>query len=70
MNPRIITHCTLLSLWRTSFVRKVCREGEYYEDMIGSLRKNLADVADLLSIGKSSSRPMKAGKGLLNNCLA
>ncbi|KAI3806731.1 hypothetical protein L1987_22645 [Smallanthus sonchifolius] len=40
---RIIAHCIKRRfLWRTSFVRKVCREGEYYEDMMRYLRKNLA----------------------------
>ncbi|PWA79077.1 hypothetical protein CTI12_AA058520 [Artemisia annua] len=40
---RIIAHCIRRRLlWRTSFVRKVCKEGEYYEDMMRYLRKNLA----------------------------
>ncbi|KAJ9560475.1 hypothetical protein OSB04_005635 [Centaurea solstitialis] len=40
---RIIAHSIKKRLlWRTSFVRKVCREGEYYEDMMRYLRKNLA----------------------------
>ncbi|XP_076924145.1 uncharacterized protein LOC143586489 [Bidens hawaiensis] len=40
---RIIAHCIKRRLlWRTSFVRKVCRESEYYEDMMRYLRKNLA----------------------------
>nr|GFC42198.1 hypothetical protein [Tanacetum cinerariifolium] len=39
----IIAHCIKRRLlWRTSFVRKVCRESEYYEDMMCYLRKNLA----------------------------
>nr|XP_043637577.1 protein FAM91A1-like isoform X2 [Erigeron canadensis] len=40
---RIIAHCIKRRLlWRTSFVRKVCRESEYYDDMMRYLRKNLA----------------------------
>ncbi|XP_071737696.1 uncharacterized protein [Rutidosis leptorrhynchoides] len=40
---RIIAHCIKRRLlWRTSFVRKVCKEGEYYEDMMRYLRKNFA----------------------------
>ncbi|KAI3503517.1 hypothetical protein L1887_31960 [Cichorium endivia] len=42
-HKRITEHCIKKRLqWRTSFVRKVCREGEYYEDMMRYLRKNLA----------------------------
>lgn len=40
---RITEHCIKKRLpWNTSFVRKVCREGEYYEDMMRYLRRNLA----------------------------
>lgn len=40
---RITEHCIKKRLqWNTSFVRKVCREGEYYEDMLRYLRRNLA----------------------------
>ncbi|KAL4556457.1 hypothetical protein LXL04_039110 [Taraxacum kok-saghyz] len=40
---RITEHCIKKRLqWNTSFVRKVCREGEYYEDMMQYLRRNLA----------------------------
>ncbi|WCJ24791.1 Protein FAM91A1 [Euphorbia peplus] len=40
---RIVEHCIKKRLqWNTSFARKVCREGEYYEDMMRYLRKNLA----------------------------
>lgn len=39
----IIEHCIKKRLqWNTSFVRKVYKEGEYYEDMMRYLRKNLA----------------------------
>ncbi|KAL4559015.1 hypothetical protein LXL04_031147 [Taraxacum kok-saghyz] len=42
-HKRITDHCIKKRLqWRTSFVRKVCREGEYYEDMMRYLRRNLA----------------------------
>ncbi|XP_022975935.1 protein FAM91A1-like [Cucurbita maxima] len=40
---RIIEHCIKKRLqWNTSFARKVCRESEYYEDMMRYLRRNLA----------------------------
>ncbi|KAG8632888.1 protein FAM91 homolog isoform X2 [Manihot esculenta] len=40
---RIVEHCIKKrQQWNTSFARKVCREGEYYEDMMRYLRKNLA----------------------------
>lgn len=40
---RIIDHCIKKRLqWNTCFARKVCKEGEYYEDMMRYLRKNLA----------------------------
>ncbi|XP_059633312.1 uncharacterized protein LOC132276074 [Cornus florida] len=40
---RIIEHCIKKRLqWNTCFARKVCKEGEYYEDMMRYLRKNLA----------------------------
>nr|XP_043616969.1 protein FAM91 homolog [Erigeron canadensis] len=40
---RITEHCIKKRLqWSTSFVRKVCREAEYYEDMMRYLRRNLA----------------------------
>lgn len=40
---RIVEHCIKKRLqWNTCFARKVCKEGEYYEDMMRYLRKNLA----------------------------
>ncbi|KAK7852892.1 protein fam91a1 [Quercus suber] len=40
---RIIEHCIKKRLpWNTSFARKICKESEYYEDMMRYLRKNLA----------------------------
>lgn len=40
---RIIEHCIKKRLpWNASFARKVCKEGEYYEDLMRYLRKNLA----------------------------
>nr|GEU40864.1 hypothetical protein [Tanacetum cinerariifolium] len=40
---RITEHCIKKRLqWNTSFVRKVCKEAEYYEDMMRYLRRNLA----------------------------
>ncbi|GLU16139.1 hypothetical protein SLE2022_325890 [Rubroshorea leprosula] len=40
---RIIEHCIKKRLqWNTCFARKVCKESEYYEDMMRYLRKNLA----------------------------
>ncbi|XP_073014432.1 uncharacterized protein [Typha latifolia] len=40
---RIIDYCIRRRLqWNTCFARKVCKEGEYYEDMMRHLRKNLA----------------------------
>ncbi|KAH9756441.1 FAM91 carboxy-terminus protein [Citrus sinensis] len=40
---RIIEHCIKKRLpWNKCFARRVCKEGEYYEDMVRYLRKNLA----------------------------
>lgn len=40
---RVIEHCIKKRLqWNSCFARKVCKEGEYYEDMMRYLRKNLA----------------------------
>ncbi|KZV31579.1 hypothetical protein F511_13519 [Dorcoceras hygrometricum] len=40
---RIIEYCLKKRLvWSTCFAKKVCKEGEYYEDMMQYLRKNLA----------------------------
>ncbi|WZZ03905.1 hypothetical protein YC2023_089826 [Brassica napus] len=40
---RVIEHCIKKRLlWNTCFACKVCKEGEYYEDMMRYLRKNLA----------------------------
>ncbi|KAF2299726.1 hypothetical protein GH714_002864 [Hevea brasiliensis] len=40
---RIVEHCIKKRQpWNTCFARKVCKEGEYYEDMMRYLRKNLA----------------------------
>ncbi|GAV83251.1 hypothetical protein CFOL_v3_26699 [Cephalotus follicularis] len=40
---RVVEHCIKKRLlWNTCFARKVCKEGEYYEDMMRYLRKNLA----------------------------
>ncbi|KAF3340535.1 Protein FAM91A1 [Carex littledalei] len=40
---RIIEYCIKKRLqWNSSFARKVCKEAEYYEDMMRYLKKNLA----------------------------
>ncbi|XWS23930.1 hypothetical protein CRYUN_Cryun28dG0057900 [Craigia yunnanensis] len=40
---RIIDHCIKKRLqWNTCFARKVCKESEYYEEMMHYLRRNLA----------------------------
>lgn len=40
---RIVEHCIKKRLqWNTCFARKICKESEYYEDMMRYLRKNLA----------------------------
>ncbi|KAL7154824.1 hypothetical protein ABFS83_03G029400 [Erythranthe nasuta] len=40
---RVIEHCIKKRLlWNTCFARKVCKEGEYYEEMMRYLRRNLA----------------------------
>ena len=40
---RIIEHCIKKRLqWNSCFARKVCKESEYYEEMMRYLRKNLA----------------------------
>ncbi|KAL1546794.1 protein FAM91A1-like isoform X1 [Salvia divinorum] len=40
---RIVDHCVKKRLlWNTCFARKVCKEGEYYEEMMRYLRRNLA----------------------------
>ncbi|XWS14962.1 hypothetical protein CRYUN_Cryun35bG0053400 [Craigia yunnanensis] len=42
-HKRIINHCIKKRLqWNTCFARKVCKESEYYEEMMRYLRKNLA----------------------------
>uniref|UniRef100_A0A803RCA1 FAM91 N-terminal domain-containing protein n=1 Tax=Cannabis sativa TaxID=3483 RepID=A0A803RCA1_CANSA len=40
---RIVEHCIKKRLqWNTCFARKICKETEYYEDLMRYLRKNLA----------------------------
>ncbi|KQJ98688.1 protein FAM91A1 isoform X2 [Brachypodium distachyon] len=40
---RIVDYCVRKRLpWNSCFARKVCKEGEYYEDLMRYLRKNLA----------------------------
>ncbi|TXG52740.1 hypothetical protein EZV62_021909 [Acer yangbiense] len=40
---RVVEYCIKKRLqWNKCFARKVCKEGEYYEDMMRYLRKNLA----------------------------
>ncbi|EXB86660.1 hypothetical protein L484_013190 [Morus notabilis] len=40
---RIVEHCIKKRLqWNACFARKICKESEYYEDMMRYLRKNLA----------------------------
>ncbi|KAL0361776.1 UNVERIFIED_CONTAM: protein FAM91A1 [Sesamum radiatum] len=40
---RVIEHCIKKRLlWNSCFARKVCKEGEYYEEMMRYLRRNLA----------------------------
>ncbi|KAL6006480.1 hypothetical protein ACLOJK_037434 [Asimina triloba] len=40
---RVIDHCIKKRLqWNSCYARKVCKEGEYYEEMMRYLRKNLA----------------------------
>lgn len=40
---RIIEYCIKKRLlWNSCFARKVCKEAEYYEDMMRYLKKNLA----------------------------
>ena len=40
---RVVEHCIKKRLqWNTCFARKICKESEYYEDMMRYLRKNLA----------------------------
>ncbi|KAG5612694.1 hypothetical protein H5410_023975 [Solanum commersonii] len=42
-HKRIIEHCIKKRLmWNTCFARKVCKEAEYYEEMLRYLRRNLA----------------------------
>ncbi|XP_019099374.1 PREDICTED: protein FAM91A1-like [Camelina sativa] len=42
-HKRVTAHCIKKRLlWNTCFACKVCKEGEYYEDMMRYLRKNLA----------------------------
>ncbi|XVF39577.1 hypothetical protein PTKIN_Ptkin01aG0044900 [Pterospermum kingtungense] len=39
----VLDHCIKKRLqWNTSFARKICKESEYYEEMLRYLRKNLA----------------------------
>ena len=47
---RVIQHCIKKRLqWSSCFARKVCKENEYYEDMMPYLRKNLA-VCDVQNV--------------------
>ncbi|KAL3504790.1 hypothetical protein ACH5RR_034631 [Cinchona calisaya] len=40
---RVIDHCIKKRLlWNACFARKVCKEGEYYEEMMRYMRRNLA----------------------------
>ncbi|KAJ1286894.1 hypothetical protein BS78_03G387300 [Paspalum vaginatum] len=40
---RIVDYCIRKRLpWNSCFARKICKEGEYYDDMMRYLRKNLA----------------------------
>ncbi|XP_021302971.1 protein FAM91A1-like [Sorghum bicolor] len=40
---RIVDYCIRKRLpWSSCFARKICKEGEYYEDLMRYLRKNLA----------------------------
>ncbi|CAH9053203.1 unnamed protein product [Cuscuta epithymum] len=42
-HKRIINHCIRRRLqWNSCFARKVCKEGEFYEEMMRYLRRNLA----------------------------
>ncbi|KAG9450721.1 hypothetical protein H6P81_010686 [Aristolochia fimbriata] len=42
-HKRVTEHCIRKRLpWNTCFARKVCKESEYYEDMMRYLRRNLA----------------------------
>jgi hypothetical protein len=34
--------------WNICFARRVCREGEYYEEMMRYLRKNLAVCSSII----------------------
>ncbi|KAL6880139.1 hypothetical protein ACP4OV_011704 [Aristida adscensionis] len=43
MTYRIVSYCVRKRLpWSSCFARRVCKEGEYYEDMMRYLRTNLA----------------------------
>jgi hypothetical protein len=51
---RVTAHCIKKRLlWNTCFACKVCKEGEYYEDMMRYLRKNLAVRVDGLLFKRS-----------------
>ncbi|KAI3920091.1 hypothetical protein MKW98_001347 [Papaver atlanticum] len=42
-HKKVMDHCIRKRLqWNTCFAHKVCKEGEYYEEMMRYLRKNLA----------------------------
>ncbi|CAL4963976.1 unnamed protein product [Urochloa decumbens] len=44
---RIVDFCIRKRLqWNTCFARRVCREGEYYEEMMRYLRRNLAKLTE------------------------
>ena len=65
---RIIDHCIKKRLqWNTSFVRKVCKESEYYDDMMRYLRRNLAVcvVAKVLILFIDPVPPLMIAKVLL-----
>ncbi|PPD85053.1 hypothetical protein GOBAR_DD18006 [Gossypium barbadense] len=48
---RIIEHCIKKRLqWDTCFARKICKENEYYEELMRVLRKSLADQYSWVTI--------------------
>ncbi|BAH93105.1 Os05g0355133 [Oryza sativa Japonica Group] len=43
IDGRIVDYCIRKRLpWTSCFARKICKEGEYYEELMRYLRRNLA----------------------------
>jgi hypothetical protein len=57
---RVVNYCIRKRLpWSSCFARKVCKEGDYYEDLMRYLRKNLAVRCPHLSYSDAPQKKRK-----------